>query len=226
LLVAEHQTAGRGRQGRPWQSAPGASLTFSLSIPISASDWSGLSLAVGVALADSLDTADPEAPGPHIGLKWPNDLWLMDGPVQRAASGRKLGGILIETVAAGAEPIAARLVIVGVGLNILEFEAGDIRTGFAALRELDPEATAPATLARIALPLIKTLQRFEREGFGAFAERFNARDLLRGRHVRTTLAEAPEGVARGVSPQGALMVETAEGIAAVSSGEVSVRLAP
>ncbi|HJV95795.1 MAG TPA: biotin--[acetyl-CoA-carboxylase] ligase, partial [Albitalea sp.] len=49
LLVAEHQTHGRGRQGRVWQAAPGASLTFSLGLPLSPKDWSGLSLAVGVA---------------------------------------------------------------------------------------------------------------------------------------------------------------------------------
>lgn len=227
LLVAEHQTAGRGRQGRHWQSAAGASLTFSLSLPMAAANWSGLSLAVGVALADALDPADADAPGPHLGLKWPNDLWLMDGPVHGAASGRKLGGILIETVAAGSgqdAAAAARLVVVGVGLNVLAFEAEDARTGFAALCELDPAAAAPSVLARVALPLVEALQRFERSGFAPFADRFEARDLLRGRPVQTTLNEASQGIARGVSPEGALWVETAGGLVAVSSGEVSVRL--
>ena len=55
LLVAEHQSAGRGRQGRAWQSVPGASLTFSLGLPLALADWSGLSLAVGVALCDALE---------------------------------------------------------------------------------------------------------------------------------------------------------------------------
>ncbi|MES2099107.1 MAG: biotin--[acetyl-CoA-carboxylase] ligase [Pseudomonadota bacterium] len=224
LLVAEHQSAGRGRQGRPWQSTPGASLTFSLGLPLAAADWSGLSLAVGVALCEAL--APPhtgsEQSGPQIGLKWPNDLWLMDGPVHSATSGRKLGGILIETVSAGTQ----RLAIIGVGLNVLPFDAPEVRTGFASLHELDPAATAPAVLAKIALPLVQALQRFEREGFAAFAERFAARDLLRGRTVRTTLPEAPEGIARGVSTQGALLVQSAAGITSVSSGEVSVRLAP
>ena len=222
LLVAEHQSAGRGRLGRPWQSRAGASLTFSLGLPLAAADWSGLSLAVGVALSEALDPAAPGAAGPHIGLKWPNDLWLMDGPVQNAARGRKLGGILIETVAAGTQ----RLVIVGVGLNVQPFDAVEADTGFAALHELDPAVTAPAVLSRIARPLIQALQQFEREGFIAFADRFAARDLLRGRRVRTTLAEVPDGIARGVSAQGALLVQSAAGIASVSSGEVSVRLAP
>ena len=229
LLVAEHQSAGRGRQGRPWQSLPGASLTFSLGLPLAAADWSGLSLAVGVALCEALAPAGPagsEQNGPQIGLKWPNDLWLMDGTLQSAATGRKLGGILIETVAAGAAADSKRLVIIGIGLNVLPFEAAEANTGFASLHELDADATAPAVLAKIALPLVQALQLFEREGFAAFADRFAARDLLRGRSVRTTSTEAPEGIARGVSEHGALLVQSAAGIASVSSGEVSVRLAP
>ena len=77
VVTTEHQTAGRGRLGRSWHSAAGDSLTFSLALPYAPADWSGLSLAVGVALADALD---PE--GHAIGLKWPNDLWLRDGSLQ------------------------------------------------------------------------------------------------------------------------------------------------
>ena len=226
LLVAEHQSAGRGRQGRVWQSTPGASLTFSLGVPLAVADWSGLSLAIGVALCEALDPSVPGAAtgatrSPHIGLKWPNDLWLMDGAAGEAATGRKLGGILIETVAAGAQ----RLVIVGVGMNVLPFDADDLNTGFASLRELDPAVTAPQVLTRLAQPLVQALKLFEREGFAAFAEGFAARDMLHGRAVRTTSPEAPEGIACGVSPQGALRVRSATGVAEVSSGEVSVRLA-
>lgn len=227
LLVAEQQTAGRGRQGRGWQSSAGASLTFSLCLPMAATEWSGLSLAVGVALADALDPTDPAAPGLHMGLKWPNDLWLMDGPVRRSTGGRKLGGILIETVAAraGQDP-AGRLVVVGVGLNVLAFEAGDTRTGFATLSELDAGATAPTVLARVVRPLIEALKRFEKTGFAGFASRYAERDLLHGHVVSTTLPHATEGVAAGVSEDGALRVDTPTGRVAVSSGEVSVRLDP
>ena len=226
LLVAEHQSAGRGRVGRVWHSAPGASLTFSLGLPLVSADWSGLSLAVGVALAEALDPAPARAPGPaaapRIGLKWPNDLWLADTPIGASFTGRKLGGILIETVAAGAQ----RLAIVGIGLNVLPFDAAQASTGFASLHELDPEASAPQALARIAVPLVRMLKRFELEGYAPFAAGFAARDVLRGHVVRTTQADMPEGVACGVSPQGALLVQTENGIASVASGEVSVRLAP
>jgi len=217
LLVAEHQTAGRGRQGRRWQAASGASLTFSLGLALRGGDWSGLSLAVGVALAEALDPAP--APGaPRIGLKWPNDLWLLDPPGGGAA-GRKCGGILIETVAAGAQ----RLAVIGIGLNIAPFATAYTETGFGSLSELDPGATAPAVLARVARPLVLALQQFEREGFAAFAERYAARDLLRGRPVRTSAPAEAEGVARGVSPRGELLIETADGVRAIGSGEVSVR---
>jgi BirA family biotin operon repressor/biotin-[acetyl-CoA-carboxylase] ligase len=217
LLVAEHQTAGRGRQGRVWLSSPGASLTFSLALPLALGDWSGLSLVVGIAIAEALDATAPGS-APRIGLKWPNDLWLLGAP----DTTRKLGGILIETVSAGSQ----RLAIIGIGLNVQRFEPAEVNTGFAPLGELDTAATAPAVLARIALPLVQALQQFEREGFAPFVARFAARDVLVGRSITTTLAEVPHGIARGVSAQGALLVETDAGIVPVTSGEVSVRLSP
>ena len=222
LLVAEQQSAGRGRQGRGWHSQPGASLTFSLGVGLAAAEWSGLSLAVGVALCEALDPPAPGAPDPErprLMLKWPNDLWLVDA-ADAGGAGRKLGGILIETVTAGSQ----RLAIIGIGLNVREFDVPQATTGFAALQEIDPQATAPGVLAQVALPLVQAVKQFEREGFAAFAARFEARDLLRGHKVRTTHPDARDGVARGVSAQGALLVQTADGVKAVSSGEVSVRL--
>ena len=115
-LVAERQTAGRGRLGRTWESTPGASLTFSLAWPFAAGiDLSGLSLAVGVALAETLDPRPGAAL--RIGLKWPNDLWL----VGSAEPGRKLGGVLIETVARG----AGRVAVIGIGINLREQRVAD-----------------------------------------------------------------------------------------------------
>jgi BirA family transcriptional regulator, biotin operon repressor / biotin---[acetyl-CoA-carboxylase] ligase len=215
LLVAEHQTGGRGRMGRVWQATAGASLTFSLSLPMNPADWSGLSLAVGVALADALEPTSTA----RIGLKWPNDLWLMDG-ADGAAPGRKLGGILIETVMAG----PTRLAVVGIGLNVLPQPLDELSSGYACLQELNPVASAPWALVQVAAPLVRALREFERHGFAPFAERFAERDLLRGRAITTSQANLREGVAQGVSPSGALRVQTASGLHEVSSGEVSVRL--
>ena len=220
LLVAEHQTAGRGRLGRPWQSVAGASLTFSLALPLCPPDWSGLSLAVGVALADALDPMADATVGarPRIVIKWPNDLWLMGAA---SDAGRKLGGILIETVSSGGQ----RLVVIGVGLNVLPLSISSLEasTGFACLQELQPGVSAPEVLARVALPLVDALHRYERSGFAAFADAFAARDVLFQRAITTTQADLPSGVAQGVSSSGALQVQTAQGMRSLSSGEVSVR---
>ena len=218
LLVAENQTHGRGRQGRVWQAAPGASLTFSLALPLAPKDWSGLSLAVGVALADALDPLGPAGHGaaPRLGVKWPNDLFLLE-----KAGARKLGGILIETVAAGSR----RLAVIGIGLNVLPLTGNDTAGGFASLQEIDSDTSAPQVLSRVARPLVEGLRRFEREGFAGFTEAFARRDLLRDRAIRTTHPDVPEGVALGVADDGSLQVRTPDGsVHAIDSGEVSVRL--
>ena len=203
LLVAEQQSAGRGRLGRKWQSGAGASLTFSLGLGLAPADWSGLSLAVGVGLADALD--------PRIRLKWPNDLWLQD---------RKLAGILIETVSS-TNPAAWRYAVVGVGINVAARPATGLSTPPAALQELLPEIDAGQALLRIAEPLVRTLQAFESFGFAPFQARFNARDALRERAV--ILSDGTAGTAHGASETGALLVHTAHGMHAVTSSEVSVR---
>ena len=202
LLVAERQTAGRGRLGRGWASDPGASLTFSLGLPLAPADWAGLSLAVGVAVAESLDA--------RVQLKWPDDLWLGD---------RKLGGILIET--ATSSPATARYGVIGVGLNVAPREASGLSTPPAALRELDAQATAEAALQRVAEPLVRAVLAFETFGFAPFQARFAARDALRDRAV--ALSDGTAGTAHGVTDSGALLVHTAAGMQVVSSSEVSVR---
>ena len=214
LLVAEAQTQGRGRLGRSWTSKPGASLTFSLALPYAPLDWSGLSLAVGLCLADALDPR-----GQRIALKWPNDLWLRDGP----GRGRKLGGILIETVVVAGQRVA----VIGIGINVLAQSDAGLTHGLATLHELDTGVTTASALVAVAAPLLHMLRGFEHEGFAPLAARYAVRDLLRGQHVLTTRAGVPEGVAEGVDAQGALLVRAgvgADSLHRISSGEVSIRL--
>jgi len=219
LLVAEHQTRGRGRLGRDWQSSAGLSLTFSLSLQLAPRDWSGLSLVVGVALADALEPLGSAADtAPRVGLKWPNDLWLNDAP----GRGRKLGGVLIETVAVGGR----RMCVVGVGLNVLPMAqppSEALSSGFACLQEIDPSIDAPRTLALIAEPLVRALQRFEADGFAPFADAYARRDLLFGQRITTSAPEPLDGVAEGVDDRGALRVRAGL-LHTLVSGEVSVRL--
>lgn len=204
LLVAERQSAGRGRFGRQWISTQGQSaLTFSLGLPLSPRDWSGLSLAVGLGVAQSLH--------PDLRLKWPNDVWWQ---------GRKLAGILIETANWG-DSSATRYAVVGLGINIDAPAACGLSTPAAWLRELWPDMDAPQALLRIATPLLQAIKAFEQHGFAPLQARFNQRDALAG--VAVTLSDGTIGTALGVDAVGALQVQTAQGLKKITSAEVSVR---
>jgi len=219
LLVAEQQTAGRGRMGRSWQSSVGDSLTFSLGLPLQPADWSGLSLAVGISIAESLEPGNPAVPA--IRLKWPNDLWLADA--QGGES--KLGGILVETANWG----ELRYVVIGVGINVramaqpLPPAAADQAAALApgALETLLPGIDVAGTLQRVAAPLVQAVQAFGLFGFTPFQARFGVRDTLAGRVVK--LSDGTQGVAHGVGENGALLVHTAAGMKEITSSEVSVR---
>ena len=223
LLVAETQSAGRGRLGRSWHSWRGDSLTFSLGMALQPVDWSGLSLVVGISLAESLDPQGDDSR--HIGLKWPNDLWLA-GPEGE----RKLAGILVETTTLE----GIRHVVIGVGINIRPLELGidlavaaqTATSGPAAmppgyLQQLLPDIDAAAALLRIVPQLVQDVQAFERFGFAPFQARFARRDVLSSRAVR--LSDGTEGMAHGVGESGALLVHTAAGMKEITSSEVSVR---
>jgi len=210
LLVAEHQSGGRGRLGRIWKDsrdvsgAPG-SLMFSLGLALAPADWSGLSLAVGLSLAQSLH--------PDIRLKWPNDLWWRD---------RKLAGVLVETLNWGGHAGGTqRYVVIGVGINIKCPTAEGLHTAPAALTELLPGITAAKTLQRVAAPLVAALQQFEQRGFAPLQRAFNARDALA--QVNVILSDGTQGLAQGVDTDGALLVATSSGLQRITSAEVSVR---
>ena len=234
LLVAEQQTAGRGRLGRQWHSQRAGSLTFSLGLALQPLDWSGLSLAVGISLADSLNpalAADAHTGlhvGLHIGLKWPNDLWLC------APEGeRKLAGILVETASWEGQ----RYVVIGVGINISAAALAAVADAPAApaspnvsplppaaLQELVAGIDAPAALLRVVAPLVQTVQAFAQFGFAPFQARFARRDVLAGRSVTVFDGKNQlEGSAHGVGVHGALLVHTADGMKEITSSEVSVR---
>lgn len=220
LLVAEIQTAGRGRLGRPWHGEAGHALTFSLGLMLDPTDWSGLSLAVGLSLANSLD------PQGELGvrLKWPNDLWVKRP--QTTAGWGKLAGILIETAMPAGTRLSAdqgqgRYCIVGVGINIAPPVAEGLSTAPLGLQDLQSGVTAPLALVQVAETLLTALLAFERTGFAPLQQAFNARDALH--NLPISLSDGRLGVARGVDVTGALLVDTQQGQEAITSSEVSVR---
>jgi len=215
LRVAEQQTAGRGRAGRPWLSAAGASLTFSLAWPFRSplQRLVGLPLAVGVAIAETLAQLDVP-----VQLKWPNDV-LKDGS--------KLAGILVETQAA---PDGTVWAVIGCGMNLLmpdELEAAIGRSDVSSapwLARMERNALLGLLLSRLSA----VLAEFDDVGFAAFTERWNAVQAWRGQQVnildRGNIQQ--QGLAAGVDEYGRLLLDTPAGRVAVLSGDVSLRLAP
>jgi BirA family biotin operon repressor/biotin-[acetyl-CoA-carboxylase] ligase len=211
LLIAEHQTAGRGRAGRSWLSAPGHSLTFSLAWRFDGGlqRLTGLPLAVGVALAETLGRL-----GQPVQLKWPNDL-LKDGD--------KLAGILVET-----QPVEdATWAIVGIGLNLAMPDELEERIGRAVaavpwLARMDRDALMAAVLDGLAA----ALRQFAAHGFAAFSARWNLLHAYGGQAVsiidRGTVLH--EGLAAGVDDLGRLLLDTEQGRIAVVAGDVSLRV--
>jgi BirA family biotin operon repressor/biotin-[acetyl-CoA-carboxylase] ligase len=211
LLIAEHQTAGRGRAGRSWLSEPGHSLTFSLAWRFADGlrGMAGLPLAVGVALAETLGRL-----GQSVQLKWPNDV-LKDGD--------KLAGILVETQVL---PDGAAWAIVGIGVNLVMPDALEDRIGRGAaampwLARMDRDELMAALLDGLA----DALALFARAGFAPFAARWNVLHAWAGRPV--VLLDRGEvrheGLAAGVDDTGRLLLDTAAGRITIVAGDVSLR---
>jgi BirA family biotin operon repressor/biotin-[acetyl-CoA-carboxylase] ligase len=212
LLIAEHQSAGRGRAGRSWLSSPEGSLTFSLAWRFDGGPQAllGLPLAVGVALADTLGTL-----GQQVQLKWPNDV-LKDGD--------KLAGILMETQSA---PGGGTWTVIGIGLNLLmpdemEAQLGRSAAGMPWLARMDRDALMAALLDGLA----DCLREFTARGFAAFSARWNLRHAWQGETV--VLLDGGvvrhEGRAAGVDDSGRLLLDTDEGRITVMAGDVSLRV--
>ncbi len=211
-LVAQTQTAGRGRLGRAWLSDEHA-LTFSIGLTLSPKDWSGLSLVVGLCIAEQLHE--------RVQIKWPNDLWV---------DGCKLAGILIETAPSNHLNPAnqRRFCVIGVGINLQAPALNPsvlFKTPPAGLQTLLPGITPEQTLSCILQPLIDSIHHFSEYGFAPYAARFASRDALQGRHIVLSGAadqQSAEGLYVGINAQGALLLQTPVGLQTIISHEVSV----
>ncbi|RJF99898.1 biotin--[acetyl-CoA-carboxylase] ligase [Noviherbaspirillum saxi] len=214
LLLARHQTAGRGRAGRDWHSAQGKSLTFSLAwkfgLPVQS--LLGLPLAVGVALAQSLAMFGIEAK-----LKWPNDV---------LHNGRKLAGILIESASAGSTPHDASWAVIGIGINMamddnMATQIGRPVASIPWMTDLDQNMLMATLLSGLAEALVQ----FEFEGLGAFTQRWNDLHAYAGQVV-TIIDRGQtlhEGIGAGVDGIGRFLIDTPAGRVAVMAGDVSLR---
>lgn len=213
-LLAEAQTAGRGRRGRGWQSPPGSGLYLSLAWHFESglAGLAPLSLVVGLTVAETLRQAN----GADVTVKWPNDLFVEAG---------KLGGCLVELGGAAEGPCRA---IIGIGINLFDTASmANVDQAWTALADHGEAVGRNDLAARLLDALAAALADFDRHGFDDFLARWPAFDALADRPVRVIHANGSEmtGTARGIDGQGRLQLETDDGgRRAIASGEVSVRV--
>jgi len=202
VVLAQEQTRGRGRRGTAWHSAPGAGLWMSVVLPAAgAPAW--LPLLVGLAAAEAIEGATGAS---RVGIKWPNDLVLGAG---------KVGGILCES--------SGGVVVAGVGVNLRAPAGGFPKPLTETATALDVEGAkslSPSRLAGLTLDGLKHLLGEIDAPLGASAlGALRARDVLAGRPVHTE--ESGAGTARGIEPDGALLLERPDGSrVSVTSGSV------
>lgn len=214
IFIAEEQTDGRGRRGRQWFAPFGmglyASLTWIFDDGISALE--GLSLAVGLAVADALARYGVQG----VGLKWPNDIMIGNA---------KLGGILIEMQMDGD---GRCLVVIGVGLNLatcsglhelLQREVMSVE-GCLTGPPLERNRLGGMVLGNI----VELLSNYRAGSFARLRQQWCDLDVLRGQQV-VLEGGGLSGCARGVDERGALLVDVDGVLKSVSSGEVSLRRA-
>ena len=233
VVVADRQTAGRGRRGRHWISSPESSLTFSLlwRFEGGVERLAGLSLAVGVAVVRALENCGAAG----ISLKWPNDILFAEH-----GSYAKLGGILVESQIERqvTQPIAQRsmLAVIGIGLNLQLPATGEfgkvpgetfVYPAASLSQALSPLPDRHVLLAQMLIELAAVLDRFTHGGFAELRDEWLQRNAWQGRPVRLlreTVLEK-EGICRGVDVDGALLIETDTGLGLERclSGDLSLR---
>lgn len=214
VVLADEQTAGRGRGGKVWSSPPGLGIWMSIVLRPAIAVGAGLlPILVGLVAAETLDEFVRPA---VVKIKWPNDLQL---------AGRKLAGILCEGGWDGGKP---RYVVAGIGINVLHSiddfppELRDTATSLRITAGWQPPRADVA--GAVARALLRHMATPRADLGGAFTDALRDRDALLGRPVRVTGAEAVTGTAMGVTPAGALLVRTKAGaLRTVRSG--TVRLA-
>ncbi len=202
VVVAEHQTAGRGRRGHVWEDEPGQSLLLSIVVRprLAVAHWPLLGFAAAVAVAEALE----RTAGVGCRLKWPNDVLV---------AGRKIAGILVES-RAGSGPV-----IVGIGINVGQTRFPPPLAGLATsvLLETGRRCDRAGLLHVLLSRFDAWRQRLEAEGFAPVRQRWLAFDDTIGRRVR---AGGVEGRATGLDEDGALVLEAGAGVHRLVAGPI------
>jgi len=211
VVIANAQSAGRGRRGRRWISPPGAGLYLSLFRPFEQSirQLASLGLVAGVAAAEAIE----QTCGISVGLKWPNDLQI---------DGRKVAGCLVDTE----KTAQASAAIIGIGINIDLREHSGPDQPWTDLVSVTGQAVDRNRLsAALIRRLTELLSEFDRAGFIALREHWAQRDILNGHPIEVFDQDRKiiGGRAMGVDELGQLLVEVQGQIHRLHGGEVTLR---
>lgn len=213
VILAEHQTGGRGRRGRQWHSPYARNIYLSMGWKFenALSELGCLSLVVALATAQALSRAGLEG---HT-VKWPNDL-LLDG--------RKLCGCLVEVQGDSQGPCHA---IVGVGINVhmpASSHSAEIDQPWTDVHSRLPDCSRNHLAGLLLEELVKGLELYAKQGFGPFRQHWARMDGLLGQRIEVFAADKMlRGTAGGINDAGALLLETDDGTLTLYSGEVSLR---
>ena len=218
ILVAENQTAGKGRMGKTWYATPGHSLTFSILVPTTPENTGWLALVCGCALLNTLQKTLPSKQTNHLKIKWPNDIWCKPSP---HTQWHKLAGILIETATIKQQ----RYAVVGIGININPLpnhpDHNTSQTPRAALAQIGFLWDVPTAFANITPEIAQAVYNFKKEEIPHWKTLFHHYDLLFNQPLYTS--SNIEGTGAGIDSQGYLLIKTPSGIQTIHSGEISVR---
>lgn len=212
LVLAEQQTAGRGRRGRQWVSPFAENLYYSLVLRVEGGmrQLEGLSLVVGLAVMRTLQVFGLDA----AGLKWPNDVLVGE---------RKIAGILLELVG---DPADVCHVVLGIGINVNMQSNDRVDQQWTSMkREVGGSIDRNRLVAQLNQQLQHELARHRRYGFAAFQEEWEQANLWQGRTVSLIAgSNRIDGVMLGVDGLGALRLEVGGVEKSFSAGELSLRL--
>lgn len=208
-LLAEFQSAGRGRHGRHWSAPPRSQLSLSVAVGVADVDtatWGWLPLVTGLAVVDAVDAVT----GVRAALKWPNDVLAGPGP-------GKLAGILAEVAA------PKPTIVVGLGLNVTMTAAEAPDPAATSLTQLGAAAPDRTRLAEEVLRrLAGRIESWQSSG-AASADDYRARSLTLGTRVRALLPgdKVIEGVAADIDELGRLVIDTGTRRETVSAGDIT-----
>lgn len=202
FCLAEHQSKGRGRLGRSWISPFGKNIycSFSYTFDKDISEMSGLSLVIGILIAKALELLHPKL---KPFLKWPNDIYLND---------QKVGGVLIDLIAE-AHGNCTAIISIGLNVNMKDIELEGIEQPWTSLEHsLNEKLDRNVVVVQIVQSILKGMEVFIERGLEPFLSEWKNYDLLEGENISVnTGKEIISGIAKGISPQGYLLLKLSSG---------------